>query len=418
MSKVPVKLLIIGAGSRGATYAEFAKIHPDRVQVVGVAEPRAHYRDSLAQQYDVPTEHIFTTWEDAAALPRFADAVIIATQDAMHAAPAIAFANLGYDILLEKPMATSLHDCQRIVDAVEKNDVLFAVCHILRYRNFTQQLKKIIAEGTLGEIVSIQHLEPVGYWHQAHSFVRGNWRNEQESAFMLLTKSCHDVDWISYIMDSKCESVASFGTLKHFRQEEMPEGAGERCLDCSVEPSCVYSAKKIYLGCVQRGETGWPVDILTPDTTEAGVTKALREGPYGRCVYRCDNDVVDNQVVIMQFAGGKTAAFTMTAFNDTMERKTRIFGTKGDLYADGSKVQIFDFMTDKITTFEIPDDSTEHLTGHGGGDYALMDHFIMALATRDRKFIFSGPQATLESHTIVFAAEQARKEKRVVTLDS
>ena len=412
----PVRFLVIGAGSRGATYAEFAAVHPARAQVAGVAEPRDFYRQAMVEKYDIDAQNVFDSWQQAAARRRFADAVIIATQDSMHAAPAVAFADLGYDILLEKPMATTLEECRRIVAAAEKNDILFAVCHILRYRNFTRQLKKLIAAGTIGEVVSIQHLEPVGYWHQAHSYVRGNWRKEADSAFMLLTKSCHDIDWLSYMMEGKCRSVASFGTLKHFRKEEMPEGAAERCLDCAIEPECAYSAKKIYLGRVQRGETGWPVDILTSDTSEAGVLRALREGPYGRCVYQCDNDVVDHQVVIMQFDGGKTAAFTMTTFNDTMQRKTRIFGTKGDIYADGSTVRIFDFLTEKIATFEIPDDNIEHLTGHGGGDYALMDHFTKAVATRDRQFIFSGPQETLESHTVVFAAEQARREKRVVSL--
>lgn len=412
----PVKLLIIGAGNRGNTYAEFAAAHPERAKIVGVAEPRDFYRKRMANEHAISEKNTYKTWEDAAARTRFADAVIIATQDTLHAEPAIAFANLGYDILLEKPMATNLKDCRRIVQAVQANDNLFAVCHVLRYRTFTQKLKQLIESGAVGEVVNIQHLEPVGYWHQAHSFVRGNWRNERESAFMLLTKSCHDLDWLSYMMAAKCQSVASFGSLKHFRLAEKPADAAENCLDCSVEPQCPYSALKIYLGRVRKGETGWPVDVLTADATEQGVVKALRNGPYGRCVYQCDNDVVDNQVVIMQFEGGRTASFTMTAFTDAAQRKTRIFGARGEIYADGATIRIFDFLTEESRVIGTKSDSASLLSGHGGGDYALMDSFINAVAKNDRQYILSGPVETFESHAMVFAAEKARKENRVVIL--
>ena len=181
-------------------------------------------------------------------------------------------------------------------------------------------------KSAIGDIVSIQHLEPVGYWHQAHSYVRGNWRKESESSSMLLAKSCHDLDWIRYIMGARCVAVSSFGSLKHFRKEEKPSGAGERCLDCSYEPRCPYSALKIYLGRIEKGQVEWPVNVITEDVSREGVQAALRDGPYGRCVYECDNDVVDNQVVNLLFEGGRTAAFTMTGFSEYQDRKTRIFG--------------------------------------------------------------------------------------------
>lgn len=416
-STKPVTLLIIGAGSRGSTYAEFALAHTERAKIVGVAEPRDFYRERMANAHRIPHENIYKTWQVAAERSHFADAVIIATQDAMHAEPAIAFANLGYHILLEKPMAPNEADCHRIVQAARANHNLFAVCHVLRYRTYTQELKKMIDSGAIGEVVNIQHYEPVGYWHQAHSFVRGNWRNEHESGFMLLTKSCHDIDWLSYLIGTKCKRVASFGTLKHFRREEKPAGAADNCLDCEIEAECPYSAKKIYLGRVRRGETGWPVDVLTSDNTETGIMKALRDGPYGRCVYNCDNDVVDNQTVIMQFEGGKTASFTMTAFTEATQRKTRIFGTKGEIYGDSSAIRIFDFLTDTTRMIEIKEANTSILSGHGGGDYLLMDSFINAVAKNDSQYILSGSEETLESHRIVFAAEKARKEIRVVEIE-
>ncbi|RPI91360.1 MAG: gfo/Idh/MocA family oxidoreductase, partial [Chloroflexi bacterium] len=294
-----VTAIIAGAGGRGMTYAQFSQEHPDRLRIVGVAEPREWNRESMAGTYQLPAENVYTDWRELAARPRFADAVIIATQDAMHVEPAIAFAKKGYAILLEKPMAPSEAGCQQIIQAVKENKIMFGVCHVMRYTRYTQMLKQVVDSGAIGEVVSVQHLEPVGYWHQAHSFVRGSWRNEKESSFMLLAKSCHDLDWLSYIVGEHCLSVSSFGSLKHFKRSEKPAAAGNatRCLHCNYEPNCPYSAKKIYIADrLAQGHTGWPVSVLTPQPTLETVTAALENGPYGRCVYECDNDVVDHQV--------------------------------------------------------------------------------------------------------------------------
>ena len=235
---------------------------------------------------------------------------------------------------------------------------------------------------------------------------------------MLLAKSCHDIDWLRYIMGEKCLSLSSFGSLKHFRKEEKPPEAGTatRCLDCAYERQCPYSAKKIYLEAVQQGYTGWPIKVITFDVTEAGVLKALQEGPYGRCVYECDNDVVDNQVVNMAFAGGKTAAFTMTAFTPMGHRRTTIFGTRGEIYGDGRSIRVTDFLTGAVETIDTEAGDSSIMGGHGGGDYGLMQAFIKAVANNDASGLLSGPDETLESHLMVFAAEQARREHRVVDL--
>jgi predicted dehydrogenase len=416
----PVTYIIIGAGSRGTGYASYALQHPNQAEVVGVAEPRDPARLRLVTDHDIPPENIYTDWREVANRERFADAVVITTQDAMHLEPAIALAQKGYHILLEKPMAPNAADCQRIVEAVKASGVILGVGHVMLYTPYTQTLKKVLDDGAIGEIVSIQHLEPVGYWHQAHSFVRGNWRNEQESSFMLLAKSCHDLDWLRYIMGERCLSVSSFGVLKHFRKEEKPPEAGAalRCLECDYEPKCPYSAKKIYLGRLEQGRTGWPVGILTFDVTVEGVTEALRTGPYGRCVYECDNDVVDHQVVNMLFEGHKTASFTMTAFTEAGPRRTSIFGTRGEIYGDGYKIYLTDFLTDQKREIEIPAADASILGGHGGGDYGLMSAFITAVSKNDPSSLLSGPDETLESHLMVFAAEQARRENRVVHLHS
>jgi predicted dehydrogenase len=411
----PVSIAIIGAGSRGAGYATYAAQHPDQARIVGVAEPRPFYRQQLVDTYGIPAQQVFADWRQAADHQRFADAVIIATQDAMHVAPAVAFAQRGYHLLLEKPMAPDESGCRQIHAAVKQAGVIAAVCHVMRYTTYTQKLKSLLESGLIGEVVSIQHLEPVGYWHQAHSFVRGNWRNEAESSCMLLAKSCHDLDWLRHVMGAPAEKLSSFGSLKHFRRQEKPVTAGNanRCLDCAHESQCPYSAAKIYLGRVAKGQTGWPVNVLTNDLTEEGVTEALRRGPYGRCVYECDNDVVDHQVVNIEFAGGRTASFTMTAFTQAAHRKTRIFGTLGELYGDGSRLEHFDFLTDRTEMIDTAAPDGSILGGHGGGDYGLMQRFVAAVAEGDPGKILSGPDESLETHLMVFAAERARRRGTV-----
>lgn len=416
MASAGVSVVVIGAGDRGSTYASFSEVHPDRMRVVAVAEPRPAYRERMADRYGIDPSLVFEDWTEVFDRPRLADAVVIATPDREHAGPAIAAAESGYHILLEKPMARTESDCIAIAGAVKKAGVLFSVCHPLRYTPHTQALREAVDSGMIGEIAGIQHLEPVGYWHQAHSFVRGNWRNEESSAFMLLTKSCHDLDWLRYMVGRPCVRVASFGSLFHFRPEQRPEGASDRCLDCPVEPECPYSAKQIYLEPARTGKRDWPVSMLAPDPTPKNVEEALRTGPYGRCVYGCDNDVVDHQVVSLEFESGITAGFTMTAFTKAEPRKSHIFGTLGHLYGDGSEIRHFDFLSDRTRLIPVHDEPPPALTGHGGGDYRLVDRFLRAAEEMDQAWILSGPAETLESHRMVFAAERSRIEGRVIEL--
>lgn len=414
-STAPVDLVLIGAGSRGAIYAAWARAHPDRCRIVAVAEPREHYRARVAAEHGIDPANVAADWRELAARPRFADAVILATPDVEHEEPAVSLAERGYHLLLEKPMAPTADACRRIAGAAQQHGVILAVCHVMRYTRYTERLRELVAGGRIGRVLSLAHLEPVGYWHQAHSFVRGNWANAGRAAPMLLAKSCHDLDWIRYVIGERCVQVASFGERSHFRPEARPDGAAERCLDCAVEAGCPYSAVKIYLGRVRAGYTGWPVDVLTPDLTEAGVTEALRTGPYGRCVYACDNDVVDHQVVALRFAGGATATFTMTGFTRQRDRETRLFGTRGEIFGNGQLIEVHDFLTDeteRIDTAVASDGSIA--TGHGGGDARLMERFVAAVAARDPGLILSGPAESLETHLIVFAAEAAREGGRVV----
>ncbi|MFI6505740.1 Gfo/Idh/MocA family protein [Nonomuraea typhae] len=400
-------LAVVGAGSRGAGYTRHLE---GRARVVAVADPVPSRRARF------PEAARYADWRDLAALPRQADAVIIATQDAGHVEPAVRFAELGYHILLEKPMAVTEADCRTIVAAAEKAGTVFAVCHVLRYTAYTQALKALVDGGRIGEIVSVQHLEQVGWWHQAHSYVRGNWRRTGESTFMLLAKSCHDLDWLVHVLGEKVTRVSSFGGLKHFRPENRPEGAADRCLDCPVEPACPYSAPRLYLP--MAGREVWPLDTITEDVSEAGVRAALRTGPYGRCVYACDNDVVDHQVVNMEFASGATAAFTMTAFTPLGHRQTRIFGTHGSVEGDGVRLTVTDFVTGRpyVIDTSVTGDGTA-AGGHGGGDAGLMRAFLDAVETGDRSAVLSSPGESLHSHLIAWAAERSRLDGVTVTLE-
>ena len=419
MSK-QVTMAVIGAGSRGHGYAKFAAEFPERLKIVAVADPDKYNRERLAQEHNIPADKCFESWEDFVKQPKMCDSVAICTQDNMHEGPAIACADLKYDILLEKPMAPTAEACRNIVNAVKRNNVMFAVCHVLRYTQYTMKLKEILAAGKIGEIVSIQHLEPVGYWHQAHSFVRGNWRNEAESSFMLLAKCCHDIDWLRGVMGKKCVAVQSFGSLRHFRKSEQPAGAASRCCDCprEIEHCCPYSAYKIYFtDRLTVGNTNWPSNVLTPEPTVESLSEAIKNGPYGRCVYECDNDVVDNQVVNMNFEDGSTVSMTMTAFTNHSGRRTRIFGTKGMIDTDSSTITLYDFLHNTTTDIDtnIANDGGI-LSGHGGGDGGLMEAFVKAVAEQNPAYIVSGTDETLESHLMVFAAEESRRNNTVVKL--
>lgn len=413
----PVELIIVGAGCRGAAYADYVLYNKDKAKIVGVAEPREFQRRSIADKHGVSDENVYVDWRQLASRERFADAVVIATQDQMHLEPVVEFAKKGYHILLEKPMAPTADECRKIVAAVMDADVIFGVCHVLRYTPYTNKLKEILDSGVIGEIINIQHTEPVAYWHQAHSFVRGNWRNSTESSFMLLAKSCHDLDFIRYLNNTKCKSVSSFGSLKHFRSENKPAGAGQRCVNCSIESKCPYSAKKLYIGEAKKGNFDWPIDVLTDDLSVDGITEAVASGPYGKCVYDCNNDVVDNQVVNMQFENGSTASFTMVGFGYGGDRRTRIYGTKGEVFGDGSKIEVYNFLDDSKQQYDTNISDGTIRTGHGGGDHGIMEAFVEAVSKNDQSIIKSGPLETLETHLMVFEAENSRLNKKVVDVN-
>lgn len=407
----PITAVVLGAGSRGSIYASYAKEHPEQLQIIAIAEPRRDRLDSLADEVNVPAENRFTDWKELLAQPRLADCAFVCTLDDDHTAPALKTMELGYHILLEKPMSNTEEECKAIVGAATRTKRTLAVCHVLRYTPFYMTLKSLVDHGEIGEVTTINQIENVGYWHQAHSFVRGNWRSTKETSPMILQKSCHDMDIILWLMGKDCQRVQSFGSLKHFTPENAPAGAPERCLDhCPHAETCPYYAPKLYMDMTR---TEWPVDVITTDLSYEGRKKALEEGPYGRCVYRCDNDVVDRQVVNLEFEGGAVATFTMTGLSADFCRQLKIFGTKGQITADmGTKEIVLQRFGEEKRT--IPVDMGGESSGHGGGDYGIMRDFLSIL--RDGGESRTSASVSLQSHLICFAAERSRKENIVVQL--
>ena len=405
----PVTIALAGTGSRGRTFSSFAERYPNRARVVAVADPRTVRREALADQLGVAADRRFDDWRELAALARFADAVIITTPDDEHVGPACRFAELGYHVLLEKPIAPTRAECIEVIDVVEKAGVILAVCHVMRYTAYTDRVREIVASGRLGQLVGIDQLEPIGWWHFAHSYVRGNWRRSDQAGPSILTKCCHDLDWLRYIVGRPAVAVSSRGGQHHFTSANRPAGAADRCLDCAVEPDCPYSAPRLYLGCLGDPERErWPLSVVTTDLTEPGVRQALRDGPYGRCVYACDNDVADHQVVTIEFEGEVTATLTMSAFTPLGRRRTRIMGTRGFLEGEGQRLTLTDFVTGEVESFDLVHTGVDAGDGHGGGDYGVMSAFLDAVSGGDRSLIRTGPRESLESHLMAFAAERSR----------
>ncbi len=411
----PVKVIIFGAGDRGNTYAEYSLYRGYEMEVVGVAEPREYYRNEFSKKYSINNQNVFNTWEEALAVKKFADAVIIATPDRVHYQPAVESLSKGYHVLMEKPIAVNKKECKEIVEEAKKSKKVVGVCHVLRHTPYFKKMKEIIDEDAIGKIISIEHIEPVGYWHHAHSYVRGNWRNSETSCPMILAKSCHDMDILRWLVGKPFKKISSFGSLKHFTKENAPEGSTDRCINCSIEEDCPYSALKLYLN---PQLTGWPVAVISPDISYKGRIKALEEGPYGRCVYHCDNDVVDHQVVIIEFEENITASFTMSAFT-TGSRRTRIMGTLGEIIGDSRFIEITLFKNDQKITYDTFEKNrtmiSEHAGfGHFGGDFKIMSNFLNAIQNNDHSIFSSAVEEAVESHLMAFCAEESRIKNKVI----
>ena len=418
--KQPIKVILIGAGNRGTTYTDIMANHNNDFEIVAVAEPIVGRRNYIRDKHEIADELCFDSWEELLNRPKFADLVIISSMDRDHYAPAMAAIEQGYNLLLEKPMAATPEDCVRIRDAAEKKGVFVLVCHVLRFTNFFRGLKAIIDSGEIGDVVHIQHAECVGDVHQSHSFVRGNWGNSQRSSCMILQKTCHDMDILQWMLGKKCTRVHSFGGLYYFKKENAPAGSPDYCIDgCPEADTCPYNAVKLYL---DDKRNAWFRTTATKKNSprDTDVEKVLRTTQYGKCVFKCDNDVVDHQTVNLEFEDGVTVGFTMCAFTKG-DRILRIMGTKGELTAEMGRpnVTIFNFSQrktyEKSITSVLSDQSI--VGGHGGGDDGIIDALQRRLNGDCSDASVCTIAETCANHLISFAAEESRLTGRVIDMN-
>ena len=412
-------VIIIGAGNRGSNYSRKLNDLRDRYEVIAVAEPYAGRRNYVKDMFDLPDEMCFTSWQDILSRPKMADIAIIATMDEEHYEPAMRAIELGYHLLLEKPVAPTPQQCADIANAAKAKGVEVLVCHVLRYTPFYNRVKELVLSGTIGEIVSVIGVEAVGNVHQSHSYVRGNWHSEAATTPMLLAKSCHDLDIIQWLVGKPCLKVSSFGSLTHFVETNAPEGSPVRCVDggCPVADTCPYNCMKLYY---DDKDNAWFRKAATRGIskeylpTDEEVLTALKTTDFGLCVYHANNDVVDHQVVNMEFEGGVTASFTMNAFNKG-GRYIRLFGTKGELFANMSdtEITVYTFEDKQTRTYAVNKTEESILGGHGGGDQGIVAELHEYLSGDYTGYCAANIQVSVQNHMIGFAAEKARHENTV-----
>ena len=409
-----MKFVLIGAGQRGTIYATYARERGHEIAAVAERDPVR--RRIVGDALGVPEDRRFAEGAELLALPRLGEAAIIATMDRDHYAEAIPAMEKGYHLLLEKPISPNPGETLAIERAADRTGRHVTVCHVLRYSPFFREVKKAVDSGKIGRVITIQHNENIGNFHIAHSFVRGNWRRSDLASPLIMQKSCHDMDLLVWLAGSGCESLASFGDRTYFREENAPAGSAARCCECPLKESCRFSAYRCYLPVAGN----WPATVLTEDQSETGLRKAIAEGPYGRCVYRCDNDVCDHQVTILRFRNGVTATFNLSGFTNQMTRTLKIMGEDGEIRASEAENEI------TVTRFgsygaarcesevihpEIPQ------SGHSGGDSGIVDSFLAVLAGSGEASA-TDIHESVESHMMACAAEESRLTGRVIRIES
>ncbi|MBQ8726750.1 MAG: Gfo/Idh/MocA family oxidoreductase [Clostridia bacterium] len=412
MNKKIVTVSIIGVGGRGGeAYGRYMSLLKDKFRITHLCDINQTRLDKYGEIFEVPKENRFDD-ENRFFEKKWSDLLFITTQDRMHVRMAKKALELGYDIVLEKPISDSVEELQDLTKLAHEKNRKVIVCHVLRYTVFMKKLKELLNAGEIGRLVSIDQTENVVFWHEAHSYVRGNWRNTDVAVPMIMAKCCHDLDLIQDFAGSRCKSVASMGSLFYFKPENKPDGSADRCVNCKLANTCVYSAKRIYVEMwknVGTPENAGPFNLITDacPLTEDALMQAITDGPYGRCAFSCDNNVVDNQTVIMQFENGVTATLKMEAFVKQGGRDIRFFGTEGELdlcEADGTITLKKYFDKDVVWRLN---DLTDDLEGHGGGDHRMIDS-IYEIMTNDSEILTTSIDNSVESHYMALAAEESR----------
>ncbi len=383
------------------------------MRLAAIAEKRPDRRRSAGEILGVPEEMRFPDASGLLALGKIADAAIIATMDRDHYGHVMQALDCGYDILLEKPISPDPRECIAIEKKANALGRKITVCHVLRYTNFFGTIKAVLDSGELGKVVAIKHSENIGNFHMAHSFVRGNWRNDSSSSPIIMQKSCHDLDILLWLTGAHCTKVAAFGSLSYFKEANAPAGSSDRCLTCPVAEGCRFDARKAYLPILGQ----WPADVVCLEQTEEALLEALKTGPYGRCVYRCDNNVCDHMSILMEFDSGVTATFSLTAQTSACHRNIHIMCEDGEIEADDGRRQILirKHVSSQADTFEERIINVRsNGSGHGGGDGGIMTDFSASLGSGAESR--SSISRSVESHLMACAIEQARLSGRVIDM--
>ena len=407
-----MKFVLIGAGQRGMIYARYAR-EKGRA-IAAVAEPDAVKRRIAGEELGVPPEYRFETGSELLAQPKLGDAAIIATMDRDHFHEAIPALEKGYHLLLEKPISPVPEETLAIEETAVRTGRHVTVCHVLRYSPFFRALKDAVTSGKIGKVITIQHNENIGNFHMAHSFVRGNWRNDQLTSPIIMQKSCHDLDILLWLTGAHCKKVAAFGSLTYFKESNAPAGSTDRCLDCPVAATCRFDARKAYLPTLGS----WPTEVVCLEQTEEALMEALKTSPYGRCVYRCDNNVCDHMSIIMEFENDITATFSLTAQTSACHRNIHIMCEHGEIIADDGKRHIIvrHHVASQADTFtERTVNIRTNSSGHGGGDAGIMEDFAASLSGNQTQ-TKSSISKSVESHLMACAIEQSRLTGSVVDM--
>lgn len=412
----PISVALVGAGNRGRyVYGAYALRNPQRMRVVALAEPREERRNATAAEHGLSSERVFADWRELFASQSEAQVAVIATSDTEHVEPALAALAAGQHVLLEKPMALDAADCVRVVEAAERARRILQIGHVLRYMEFYARVQEIAASGQLGVLQMIDLREHVSYWHMAHSYVRGKFRNRELAAPFILAKSCHDLDLMAWIAASPSAQLSSFGALGAYVRERAPAGAPERCSAlCPVQATCPWDAERFYLAPDESVARHWPWSDLSVDPSREARSRALAASPYGRCVFRCDNDVMDHQVVSIAFESGLIGTLGVHGCASDERRSVRLSGTQGELRGvlQTGLIEVSRHGSAELETIRV----TESPFGHSSGDRALLDHFCDVIARDVPDELRASGRVALESHLLGFAAERARIEGRVVDM--
>lgn len=414
-----IKVALIGAGSRGRhAYGNYVLNNQDKIRYVAVIEPDVNKRMALAAEHNINSQMCFEDEEDFFNLGKLCDAIIIAHQDKQHYKTAIKALNLAYDVLLEKPITPDAFECMDLEECANRNGVNLMVCHVLRYTEFYEKIKELLDKKVIGDLIGFDHKENIGHYHMAHSFVRGNWRNSNETSPIILAKTCHDMDIITWLVNDECTAVYSSGNLDYFKKENAPKESAMKCLECNLNEECIFSAKRVYL---DKCRNAWPVNTICANPTYENVKEVLDKTNYGTCVWKIeDNDVCDNQVAVMEFKNGVRGTFTVTAFTHNQFRETMLFGTTGSIYANTRDNEIIirqhgmDEGAESCITVIKP---KAIVGGHGGGDVGLMEDFINVVNGSVKEPRTSVKQS-IQSHLMSYACEKSRLEKRRVEIET